>query len=75
MTTGASTVLASAESSTHRLLPGGYCTPSGNTPLLNHSVDHTSNNTRGLTVNFMRLFVYLRTSQTTRNPASSQHSW
>ena len=79
VTTGPSTVVASAESSTNRLAPGGSWTPSGNTPsptLLHHTVDHTSNSVRSPIQNFTRRFIpRARALETTQNATSPQHSW
>ena len=78
MAAGPSTVLASAESFTNRLVPGGSWTPPGNTPSPtppHRSVDHhPSSNARSQIQNFTRRFVpRRRASETARNAISPQH--
>ena len=81
MAAGPSTIVASAESSTNRLAPGGSLTPPGNTSsltLLRHSVDHALNNARTPFQNFTRRLVpRARASGNTQNAISLslQHSW
>lgn len=79
MTTGPSTAVASAESTTNRPILGSSGIPSGNTPLptlLPHFIDQTSKNTRSPIQNFTRRLISRgRASEATRNVTFPQPSW